>query len=114
MIVNDYTDTLFLSKGTVRHRNPKHFTKPKPCDYVKSNHQHILDAYAEVGIPQWPEDKNGVQKEEKEEEWEKPEVVDIPDNWESLPFFTQRSIARKIDSTVNTKEDVLRVLKPQQ
>ena len=105
MIVNDYTDTLFLSKGTVRHRNPKHFTTPKPCDYVKSNHQHIIDAYAAVGIPQWPEENNGVsEKEEKEEE-------QVKDNWESLPFFTQRAMARKIDPTANTKEDVLRVLK---
>lgn len=35
----------------------------------------------------------------------------VPENWESLPFFTQRSIARKLtDEEVKTKEDVVRVI----
>ena len=142
MIVNDYTNTLFLAKSTVRHRNPRHFTEPKPCDYVKANHQHIIDAYAAAGIPEYKEEKNAepetrqlsndsdsqsvsepssdkhtpnveqvnheLQSEEKEEE----QV--IPDDWESLPFFTQRSIARKFDPTVNTKDEVVAVLSKQQ
>ena len=48
---------------------------------------------------------NGLQ-EEKEEERQV-----IPDDWESLNFFKQRSIARTLtDEPVNNKEDVVRVI----
>jgi len=112
--VNDYTGKLHLSRGTVRHRSARHFNEPKPCDYVCANHKHIIDAYAKVGIPEFKQDlevevDNGETQEEVEEQ--KQEV--IPEDWESLPFFTQRSIARKFDPTVNTKEEVVAVLSQQ-
>ena len=50
----------------------------------------------------------------KNGEAQKEEEQVIPDDWESLPFFTQRSIARKFDPTVNTKDEVVAVLSKQQ
>lgn len=51
---------------------------------------------------------NGLQQTKEEEEREV-----IPNDWESLPFFTQLAIAKKVapNETVKTKADVIRILR---
>lgn len=109
-------------KGEIQHMNPKLFKGKVPAlaDYVISDDPEVVRLFEEKGVidyakVQSKEEEPKTEKlEEKQAELseEKEEQV-IPEDWESLPFFTQRSIARKFDSTVNTKEEVVAVLSSQ-
>lgn len=72
--------------------------------------QHSESEYSEPAVRDGKSvDNDGeeLQKEKREKE-----EVEIPEDWESLPFFSQKSIASKLtDEKVRTKDDVQRVIR---
>lgn len=108
---------IYESKGVKRYESQS-TSKPKPSG-VSTSVQPESSPSDEAGQQRTEATQpnsqrlqvDGVQQEEKGQREEK-EVVSIPEDWESLPFFSQKAIASRLtDETVRTKEDVQKVIR---
>lgn len=116
-------------EGIVHYKNPKWWEGNVPgfADFVVSDRPEIVKAFEEKGVKayavkrQHKESSDPVEPVEageslnvktQEEGQRQKEEVEIPEDWESLPFFSQKSIASKLtEETVRTKDDVQRVIR---
>lgn len=118
-------------EGIVHYKNPKWWKGNVPgfADYVVSDRPEIVNAFEEKGVKayeierQYKESSDSEQAvkageslnvkiQEEEGQRKEEEEVEIPEDWESLPFFSQKSIASKLtDEKVKTKDEVQRVIR---